>query len=126
MYADSGIGDGSSEVEVEVAAEIFSMLADPTRIRIVLALGDTERSVNDLAAGVDRSATSVSQHLAKLRLARLVTTRQEGNRVFYSLANDHALRLVTDALEQAEHATSTTPAHHSRSTPSGGRRRRAT
>jgi DNA-binding transcriptional ArsR family regulator len=76
MYADSGIGDGSSEVEVEVAAEIFSMLADPTRIRIVLALGDTERSVNDLAAGVDRSATSVSQHLAKLRLARLVTTRQ--------------------------------------------------
>jgi DNA-binding transcriptional ArsR family regulator len=112
--------------EVEVAAEIFSMLADPTRIRIILALGDDARSVNDLAQCVDRSATSVSQHLAKLRLARLVSTRQEGTRVFYSLANGHALRLVTDALEQAEHATSSAPSHHTRTTSGNGDTRRGT
>jgi DNA-binding transcriptional ArsR family regulator len=68
---------------VELAVEVFAMLADATRVRIVLALRDGERSVSQLAEAVDKTPASVSQHLAKLRLARFVTTRQEGTRVFY-------------------------------------------
>lgn len=97
---------------VELAVEIFSMLADATRVRIVLALRDGELPVNQLADIVDKTPAAVSQHLAKLRLARIVSTRHEGTRVFYSLANEHASRLVSDAIFQAEHALSTTPAHH--------------
>ena len=88
------------------------MLADATRIRIILALRDTELSVNHLAALVDKSPAAVSQHLAKLRLARMVTTRQDGTRVFYRLANEHARQLVADAIFQAEHALGGVPAHH--------------
>jgi DNA-binding transcriptional ArsR family regulator len=98
---------------VELAVEVFTLLADATRVRIVLALRDIdELSVNHLADIVDRPASTVSQHLAKMRMARMVTTRQHGQRVFYKLANEHAVRLVADAIFQAEHALSTTPRHH--------------
>jgi DNA-binding transcriptional ArsR family regulator len=97
---------------VELAVEVFSMLADATRVRVVLALRGGELSVNRLAEIVDKSPAAVSQHLAKLRLARIVTTRQEGQRVFYRLENEHASKLVSDAIFQAEHSLGGTPRHH--------------
>ncbi|MEH0110485.1 metalloregulator ArsR/SmtB family transcription factor [Tersicoccus sp. MR15.9] len=98
---------------VELAVEVFAMLADATRVRIVLALRDAaELSVNNLAEAVGKSPSSVSQHLAKLRLARIVGTRQDGTRVFYRLENEHARQLVTDAIFQAEHSLGGTPRHH--------------
>jgi len=97
---------------VELAVEVFAMLADATRIRIILALRETELAVNQLAETVNKSQAAVSQHLAKLRLARIVTTRREGTRVFYRLANEHARQLVADAIFQAEHALEGVPTHH--------------
>jgi DNA-binding transcriptional ArsR family regulator len=97
---------------VELAVEVFTMLADATRVRLILALRDGERSVNDLAEAVDKTPAAVSQHLAKLRLARFVATRQEGTRVFYRLENEHASQLVSDAIFQAEHSLGGTPRHH--------------
>lgn len=88
-----------------MCVEIFSLLADATRMRILLALRTGERSVGEIATQVGKSQAAVSQHLAKLRLSRVVTTRQEGARVFYRLANDHAIELVRVAVHQAEHAT---------------------
>ena len=96
----------------EAAAEVFAMLADPTRVRIILALGDDEQSVNPLAEIVGKSPAAVSQHLAKLRLVRMVSARQDGTRVFYRLTDEHAGRLVAEAVFQAEHARGGTPAHH--------------
>ncbi len=88
------------------------MLADATRVRLILALRDEEMSVNHLAEIVEKSPAAVSQHLAKLRLARFVTTRQEGTKVFYRLANEHASQLVSDAIFQAEHSLDGIPRHH--------------
>lgn len=106
--------DADSEY-VELAVEVFSMLADATRVRLVLALRNAgEMSVNHLADVVEKPPAAVSQHLAKLRLARMVTTRQDGTRVFYRLADEHACDLVSDAIKQAEHsiANGSTPRHH--------------
>jgi DNA-binding transcriptional ArsR family regulator len=97
---------------VELAVEVFAMLADATRVRIILALRDTELSVNGLAETIGKSPTAVSQHLAKLRLGRIVAARQEGTRMYYRLENEHARRLVTDAVFQAEHSLGGAPAHH--------------
>jgi len=118
MNADmQEVGSPAAE-HIELAAEMFSMLADATRLRIILALCDGERSVNALAEQVDKSPAAVSQHLAKLRWARMVAARQDGTRVYYRLANEHARRLVTDAIFQAEHAIDDAPSHHrSDSTP---------
>ncbi|WP_424463037.1 ArsR/SmtB family transcription factor [Pseudoclavibacter helvolus] len=120
---DGAAGNPSPAVEldsptVELAAEVFGMLADATRVRIVLFLGAGERSVGEIAEAVGKTPAGVSQHLAKLRLARIVATRQEGTRVFYRLINGHAQRLVADALFQAEHSVAgvdgadSVPPHH--------------
>src|SRR5215208_2857576 len=90
MDADKQVYGRSPDSQyVELAVEVFAMLADATRVRIILALRDVEElSVNHLADIVDKSPAAVSQHLAKLRLARIVTTRQDGQRVFYRLENE--------------------------------------
>lgn len=88
------------------------MLADSTRVQVLWALADTELSVNELAEHVAKPAPSVSQHLAKLRMARLVRTRREGTQVFYRLENDHVRQLVIDAVFNAEHAGPGVPGHH--------------
>lgn len=104
--------DGDSAY-VQLAAEVFHMLSDATRIRIILALRDHgELSVNHLADILGKSPTSVSQHLAKLRWARMVAPRQDGTRVFYSLVDEHARHLVQEAVFQAEHAVEEEPRHH--------------
>ena len=96
-----------SDVQFEVAAATLKMLADPTRLRILWALLHGEHSVNELAAHVGSPASTVSQHLAKLRLAKLVRTRRHGTQVFYVVENDHLERLTTEALFHADHATGT-------------------
>ena len=88
------------------------MLADGTRVRILWALTDRELPVNELAAQVGKRPAAVSQHLAKLRISRLVQTRREGTTVFYRLENDHVAQLVTDAIRHAEHAGPGVPGHH--------------
>ncbi|NMM91875.1 ArsR family transcriptional regulator [Rhodococcus sp. SRB_17] len=113
MNADSSVCRRKlPEDQVDLVVEVFRMLADATRVQILWALVDTERSVNDLAERVGKPAPSVSQHLAKLRMARLVRTRREGTTVFYRLENDHVRQLVTDAVFNAEHAGPGLPGHH--------------
>lgn len=106
--------DEELAAHLSVAVEIFSLLADPTRVRLVLALRDGEESVGALAEQVGKSQAAVSQHLAKLRMSRVVATRQEGTKVFYRLANDHAVELVEVAFHQAEHAVGGVVRHRDR------------
>ncbi|HET8768598.1 MAG TPA: metalloregulator ArsR/SmtB family transcription factor [Pedococcus sp.] len=87
-----------------VAAETFRMLADPTRVKLLWALLQGESSVTCLAELAGVSPTSVSQHLAKLRLAGLVRGRREGTFVYYTAANTHVQSLLTEALSHADHA----------------------
>ncbi|TCJ00915.1 transcriptional regulator [Aeromicrobium sp. IC_218] len=104
--------------EVDLAVEVFRMLSDGTRLRLLWCLTQRpEMSVNDLAAAVDKSATSVSQHLAKLRLARLVQTRRDGVSILYRLDSDHARRLVVEGVHHAEHQGDRVPAHHAGDAP---------
>lgn len=99
--------------QVALAVEVFRMLAEGTRIQILWALIDRELSVNELADAVGKPAPSVSQHLAKLRMGRLVRTRRVGTQVRYQLENDHVRHLILDGLYNAEHAGPTVPRHHS-------------
>lgn len=95
------------EPRAATASAVFRLLSDPTRLSLVWHLREGERSVNELAALVERPSPAVSQHLAKLRLARLVRTRREGTTVWYHLADEHVGRLVVDALSHTEHSQDT-------------------
>ena len=98
--------------QVNLAVEIFRMLADATRVQILWSLIDGELSVSDLAERAGKAPASTSQHLAKLRMTRLVQTRREGTQMFYRLENEHIAQLVTDAVQNAEHLGQGVPDHH--------------
>jgi DNA-binding transcriptional ArsR family regulator len=98
--------------QVDLAVETFRMLADGTRVRILWALNGRELSVNELAAEIGKPAPSVSQHLAKLRMSRMLSARREGTQIFYRLENEHVGQLVTDAIHNAEHSGPGVPGHH--------------
>jgi DNA-binding transcriptional ArsR family regulator len=113
MNADShGSGSSLPPDQVALAVEVFRMLADGTRIQILWALIEKEMPVNELAAAIGKPGPSVSQHLAKLRMARLVRTRRDGTQIYYQLENDHIRELIVDAVHNAEHAGPAVPAHH--------------
>jgi DNA-binding transcriptional ArsR family regulator len=97
---------------VDLAVEVFRMLADGTRIRILWSLIGRELSVSELATQIGKLPAAVSQHLAKLRMSGLVQTRREGTSVFYRLENEHVAQLVTDAIHNAEHSGPEVPGHH--------------
>ena len=112
MNADSADRTRIDDDQVGLIVEVFRMLADPTRVQVLWALVDRELSVNELAEFVGKPAPSVSQHLAKLRMARLVRTRRAGTTIYYSVENEHVRQLVSDAVFNAEHAGPGVPAHH--------------
>jgi DNA-binding transcriptional ArsR family regulator len=92
----------SSNLRLERTVAIFSALADPTRLRIVDALGIEELCVCDLAEVCGVSQSGVSHQLRMLRDLGLVAYRREGNRAVYRLADDHVLTLLAQGLEHAD------------------------
>lgn len=94
-----------------LATEVMKLLAEPTRLRIIWALLHGEHSVGELADHLGAQPAAVSQHLAKLRLGRLVRTRRDGNFIFYQAENAHVRRLVEEALSHADHVTHGLPDH---------------
>ncbi|TGA89562.1 ArsR/SmtB family transcription factor [Streptomyces palmae] len=96
---------------LDAAAAVLSLLSDRTRLALMERLGRGEADVTTLTESTGASRTSVSQHLAKLRLAGLVATRREGRRVVYSLRHGHLRRLVDEALNVADHQLGSLPPH---------------
>jgi DNA-binding transcriptional ArsR family regulator len=96
---------GSTGEEIRSAVGMLKLLADETRLRVICALLQDEHPVNELAELVGAQPAAVSQHLAKLRLARLVRSRREGTRIYYVLDDAHVRRLVQEVLSHADHVT---------------------
>lgn len=84
-------------------AETFRTLADPSRAKIVHSLLRQELCTCDLAAIVCLSEPAVSQHLRLLRALRLVKTRRQGKKVYYSLADAHVRNLLGVSLRHLAH-----------------------
>ncbi len=87
----------------EEVAETMQALATPSRVRILTRLRQSPCSVNELAADVQLEPSAVSHQLRLLRHLGLVTGRRDGNRVIYSLHDDHVGDLVAQAIYHVEH-----------------------
>ncbi|GAA1795105.1 metalloregulator ArsR/SmtB family transcription factor [Luedemannella flava] len=91
-------------------AEFFRTLGHPVRIRVLELLGDGPKAVRDLLADVEVEASSLSQQLAVLRRAGIVTTYREGAAVMYALAGPDvadvmraARRFLTEMIASQAH-----------------------
>jgi DNA-binding transcriptional ArsR family regulator len=92
------------DATVEVVAEVFKLLGDPTRVRIVDALSHGERCVCDLATLVGISESALSHQLRLLRAARLVRVRRTGRLAYYTLDDHHVIGLLHDTRKHVEEA----------------------
>ena len=80
--------------KARAAASLLRVLANENRLMILCKLIEGERSVGELATAVGLSQSALSQHLAKLRADRLVTTRREAQTIHYRLAGTEATRVM--------------------------------
>lgn len=93
-------GDG----QVTELADVFGLLADPGRLRVLAALLEGEMCVCDLAAVAGASESATSHHLRLLRAHRVVQVRRSGRMAYYRLADGHVRMLLDVALEHIGHA----------------------
>lgn len=81
----------------QVKAEFFKTLGHPVRIRVLELLGQREHAVSEMLPEVGVEPANLSQQLAVLRRAGLVTTRKEGSAVYYSLTSPRVAELLAVA-----------------------------
>uniref|UniRef100_A0A7C2EJL6 Transcriptional regulator n=1 Tax=Ammonifex degensii TaxID=42838 RepID=A0A7C2EJL6_9THEO len=86
-------------LEVAGLSEIFRVLSDETRTKIVYLLSHQELCVCDLAGALDMNLPAISHHLRLLKALRLVKYRRSGKMVFYSLDDEHIVNLIREAQE---------------------------
>lgn len=97
-------GDKASElrgslVDVAGLSELFRVLADETRTKILHLLSKQELCVCDIAYLLEMTLPAVSHHLRLLKVMRLVRPRRDGKQVFYRLDDDHVVALIEIARE---------------------------
>lgn len=82
--------------QIEMLAELFHLLGDPNRLRIVLACLEAPKAVGEIAVALSLSPSLVSHHLRLLRAARILRGDRRGRQVFYRAADDHIRYVVSD------------------------------
>ncbi len=90
-----GIPDDSTLYNL---TDIFKVLGDMTRLKIIWVLFDKETCVSDIASIVGMSVTAISHQLRILRNSRLIKSRRDGKNTFYSLDDDHVKRIIEQGL----------------------------
>lgn len=91
--------DDSHDQLMADLADLFKMFSDPTRVRILYILFDGEKCVGDVAEEMEMSSAAVSHHLRMLRQGNLVKDRRQGKEVFYSLADNHVVSILSMGME---------------------------
>ena len=89
-----GIMLTSTTSSIDLQAKLFRGFADPSRLSIIEALFEQERTVSDLVQATGFTQHNVSNHLSCLRDCGLVTVRQQGRFSFYSLSDDRVAKLL--------------------------------
>jgi ArsR family transcriptional regulator len=84
-------------------SDIFKIMGDPTRLRIINALSSGEMCVCDIACALGMEHSAISHQLRLLRAMHVVKFRKDGKSAVYSLDDEHVMRLYNEGLEHARH-----------------------
>ena len=91
-----------SEDTLYDAAELFKIFGDSTRIRILYSLLQGERNVNEISEELNMTVSAISHQLRILKGSDLVKNRRSGKNVYYSLADDHVVHILSEGIEHVE------------------------
>ncbi len=81
-------------IQIEKSAQCIKAIAHPFRLSILALLAEGEKNVQELTRALGTSQSNVSQHLFQMRARALVTTRREGNMIYYTITNPKMLKLM--------------------------------
>ena len=84
-------------------ADLFKMFGDSTRLRIMSALFDGEKSVSELSDELNMTPSAISHQLALLKKAKLLRSRKEGKLSIYALDDDHVKMIIAMGREHVAH-----------------------
>ena len=79
-------------------ADFFKVMGDGTRLQILIALIQNEFCVSDLSSILDMSPSAISHQLKALKVAKLIKSRRDGRKMFYSLDDDHIKDILDDSM----------------------------
>ena len=91
-----------SDEEISDLADLYRIFGDTTRLRILFALFDQERSGSEIAEALDMTTSAVSHQLAVLRMAKLVSFRRDGKQIIYALADEHVHTIIAVGRDHIE------------------------
>lgn len=89
--------------KADAMAEFYKVIGDKTRVKILYTLTMHEKNVSEIASDLEMSASAISHQLSKLKDFRLVKSRREGKEIYYSLDDDHVLKIFNLTLEHLDH-----------------------
>jgi ArsR family transcriptional regulator, lead/cadmium/zinc/bismuth-responsive transcriptional repressor len=92
-----------NESQADGLASLFGALSDPSRVRILATLLESELSVQEIAERVGMSHSAVSHQLRGLRQLRIVRAQKRGRQVFYALDDSHVSDLLLRGLDHIQH-----------------------
>lgn len=89
--------------EIQQVTQIFKMLSDPTRLKILLSLQEGERNVTSIAEQVHMEQSAVSHQLKFLKDNRIVKSERQGKTILYSLDDKHVVDILQKTFEHIHH-----------------------
>ncbi len=89
----------TTDEHIEELSDIFSLLGDPTRLRIVLSCMDESLTVTQIAQTIGVSTSLISHHLRLLRATRLIKAERQGKQIFCHVADEHIRLILRNMLE---------------------------
>ncbi|MBF8808336.1 MAG: winged helix-turn-helix transcriptional regulator [Enterococcus lacertideformus] len=94
---------GTQKSEVEKVSQLFKVLSDPTRLKILIYLKDGEQNVTAISQAVKMEQSAVSHQLRLLRENHVVKSHRQGKAILYSLDDFHVLDILEQTLKHIEH-----------------------
>ena len=89
--------------EIKQVSQLYKVLTDPTRLRILLLLKEGEHNVTAISEQLGMEQSAVSHQLKLLRDSRVVKARREGKTIFYTLDDHHVIDILNQTFEHIEH-----------------------
>ena len=80
---------------IDSMSQFFTMLSDPTRLKIVIVLKDNELCVHEIATAIGLSISAVSHQLRLLKATKMVKNRRNGKMIYYSLDDQHIEQVLS-------------------------------
>ncbi len=88
----------TNDQAIEIA-EMFRLMGDASRLKIVLMCLGEPKCVSDIARATELSPSLVSHHLRLLRAARMLRAERQGKQVFYTAADAHVRSVISDMID---------------------------